>query len=122
VSLTFFTDHCVPAQVSEMLRRTGHQVFLLRDTMAHDAPDEHVLAKAQSLDAIMVSLNGDFADIVRYPPQEHGGIIALQLKGHPRALPAIMEILSSYLGDHTDRGEYRGKLLLVEASRIRLRQ
>jgi len=26
-----------------------------------------VLAKAQSLDAILVSLNGDFADIVRFP-------------------------------------------------------
>ena len=64
-----------------------------------------VLAKAQSLDAILVSLNGDFVDIVRYPPTEHGGIIALQLKGHPRTLTAILKILTVYLRNHPDRNE-----------------
>ena len=64
-----------------------------------------VLAKAQSLDAILVSLNGDFADIVRYPPTEHGGIIALQLKGYPRTLTAILKILTVYLRNHPDRNE-----------------
>ena len=69
----------------------------------------------------LVSLNGDFADIVRYPATERGGIIALQLRGHPRTLTAIL-VLTVYLRIHPDRNEYRGKLLLVEASRTRLRQ
>ena len=65
-----------------------------------------VLAKAQSLDAILVLLNGDFADIVRYPPTEHGGIIALQLKGHPRTLTAILtEDPHGLLSNHPDRNE-----------------
>jgi len=37
--------------------------------MPTDSPDSIVLSKAQQLDAVLVSLNGDFADIVTYPPE-----------------------------------------------------
>ncbi len=42
-----------------------------------------VIAKAQALEAVLLSLNGDFAYIVRYPPSQYRGIIALQIKNHP---------------------------------------
>jgi hypothetical protein len=34
-----------------------------------------VISEAQELDAILISLNGDFADIVTYPPEKYKGII-----------------------------------------------
>lgn len=37
-------------------------------------------AKAQEIDAIVLSLNGDFADIVNYPPKNYKGIVALQMR------------------------------------------
>ena len=45
-----------------------------------NAPDPDVLAKAQELDAILVSLNGDFSDIVSYPPSRFKGILFRQIE------------------------------------------
>lgn len=49
-----------------MLSNVGHEVFLLRDYIPTDSPDSLVMEKAQELDAILISLNGDFADIVTF--------------------------------------------------------
>lgn len=68
MSLRFFSDQCVPAEVTDFLRRHGHQVTLLREVLPIRSLDPAVIAKAQELGAMLLSLNGDFADIVTYPP------------------------------------------------------
>ncbi len=122
MSLRLYIDQCVPRSVSESLRDNGHAVELLRQHLPINAKDPEVIASAQSLDALLVTLNGDFADIINYPPAKFGGIIALQVKNHPESLLAIVMRLLTYLGEHLDREHYVGKLLLVEAHRIRIKQ
>jgi predicted nuclease of predicted toxin-antitoxin system len=119
--MRFFADHCVPESVAEALESKGHEVLRLRNQMATDAPDPDVIEKAQMLDAVLLSLNGDFSDIVRYPPSKYGGIISMQVRNRPEVLAQITERLTRYLRDQSDREHYRGKLLLVEAHRIRVR-
>jgi hypothetical protein len=80
-----------------------------------------VIAKAQELDCVLLSLNGDFSDIVTYPPARYGGIIALQLHNHPEIIPALMGLLGRYLDAQPDREFFRGKLFIVEVHRIRVR-
>lgn len=63
MSLKFFADHCVSNSVIQYLRDAGHEVLRLKDHMPTDSPDSVVISKAYKLDAILVSLNGDFADI-----------------------------------------------------------
>ena len=70
----------------------------------------------------MVSLNGDFADIVVLPPSSYRGIIALQVKNHPEVIPALLTRLVNYLAAHPTMDEYKGHSLLVEAHRIRIRK
>ena len=81
-----------------------------------------MIAKAQELEAILVSLNGDFADIVTYPPSRYKGIIALQVKDHPEVIPALMQRLMTYLSTHLEMSDYEGQLFVVEAHRIRIRR
>ena len=97
-------------------------MHLLKDHIHPDAPDSQVIAKAQELDSILVSLNGDFADIVTYPPAKYAGIIALQVRNHPEVIPQLMRRLNDYLSAHPEMDHYTGKLLLVEAHRIRVRE
>ncbi len=122
MSLRFFTDHCVPNSVIQVLRDAGHEVRILKEYIPRDSDDPVVIAKAQELPAILVSLNGDFSDIVTYPPSNYKGIIALQVRNHPEVLPAIMQRLLDYLAAHPDMSSYEGQLLLVEAHRIRVRK
>jgi hypothetical protein len=81
-----------------------------------------VIAKAQALNAILVSLNGDFADIITYPLLKYKGIIALQVKNHPEVILALMERLMKYFSVHPEMSHYQGKLLVVEAHRVRIRK
>lgn len=121
MALRFFADHCVSTTVVGTLRRTGAEVLILRDHLPTESSDPVVLAKAEELGAILVSLNGDFTDIVSYPPSQHLGIVALQIRNRPEAIPAMMKRLTDYLAAHPSMDHYEGKLLLVEAHRIRIR-
>lgn len=122
MGLRFFADHCVSNVIMQTLREAEHEVVRLREYLPVESPDTDVIAKAQQLDAILLSLNGDFADIVIYPPANYQGIIALQMRNHPEIIPQLMQRLQAYLSSHTDREHYRGKLLVVEVHRIRVRQ
>ena len=117
-----FADHCVSNVIMQTLRETGHEVVRLREQLPVESPDAVVIAKAQQLDAILLSLNGDFADIVAYPAADYQGIIALQLRNHPEIIPQLMQRLQDYLSSHVEREHYCGKLLVVEVHRIRVRQ
>ena len=121
MSLRLFIDQCVPKSIIQIFRDTGHEVFVLGDYIPIESPDTIVIAKAQELNAILVSLNGDFADIVTYPPSSYQGIISLQLRNHPEIIPQLMARLTEYLSLHDSEEHYRGKLLLVEVYRIRIR-
>ena len=122
MSLRFFADHCVSNSVIMAFRGSGHEIHLLREHIACDSDDSVVIAKAQELQSILVSLNGDFADIVIYPPSRYGGIIALQVKNHPEVIPAMLERLLNHFVANPNMSDYKGQLLLVEAHRIRIRK
>jgi predicted nuclease of predicted toxin-antitoxin system len=122
VSLRLFSDQCVPAEITNVLRRHGHQATLLREVLPICSLDPVVIAKAQELGAILLSLNGDFADIVTYPPASYLGIVAIQLHNHPEIIPQLMERLLAFLDAHPAQEFYHGKLFLVEVHRVRIRQ
>ena len=111
--LRFFADHCVPNLVIQTLQNAGHEVLRLRDYMPADLPDQLVITRSQHLNAILLSLNGDFADIVTYPPARYKGILALQVKNHPEIIPQLLLRLTEYLSSHSKMEDYSGKLILV---------
>jgi len=122
MSLRFFSDQCVPAEITDTLRRHGHQVTLLREVLPIRSLDPAVIAKAHELGTILLSLNGDFADIVAYPPAHHLGIVAIQLHNHPEIIPQLMERWVAFLDGHATQEFYHRKLFIVEVHRIRIRQ
>ena len=106
----------------EALRKAGHDVLRLKEHLPVESDDEKVIAEAQELDSVLLTLNGDFADIVAFPPALYKGIVAVQLRNRPQLTPALMRRLTSYLESHSAPDHYKGKLLVVEADRIRIRE
>ncbi len=121
MDISFFADHCVPNSVVNLLSQSGYQVIKLRDLLPIDAPDKHVIIKAQEIKSILLTLNGDFSDIITYPPQLYGGIISLQVKNHPETLPYLMDRLKTFLLDHPSQKYFQKKLIIVESHRIRIK-
>ena len=122
MALRFFADHCVSNLIIESLAAAGHEVLRLKDHLPAESPDSAVIAKAQELGAILLSLNGDFADIVAYPPARFRGIVALQILNHPEITSLLLERLKRYLDLHAHMEDYRGKLITVDPYRVRVRQ
>jgi predicted nuclease of predicted toxin-antitoxin system len=112
----------VPEEISESLARAGHAVERLRNVLPIRSPDADVIDMAQKMGAILVSLNGDFSDIVAYPPSQFAGIISIQLHNHPEVIPQLMERLCGFLAANPEVARYRGKLFIVEPHRIRIRE
>lgn len=73
IRLRCFADHCVSNAIIEALRAIGVEVVRLRDTLPTNAPDQVVLAKAQELEALVVSLHGDFANMDHLSPKPVSG-------------------------------------------------
>jgi predicted nuclease of predicted toxin-antitoxin system len=122
MSLRFFSDQCVPTEISDFLTHYGHQVTILRDVLPIRSLDPEVIGQAQQSPAILLSLNGDFADIVAYPPANYSGIIAIQLHNHPEVIPSLMERLVAFLSANASQTYYHVKLFIVEPHRIRIRE
>ena len=121
MALRFFADHCVSNLIIESLAADGHEVLRLKDHLPTESPDSAVIAKAQELGAILLSLNGDFDDIVAYSPARFRGIIALQVLNHPEITSLLLERLKRCFEVHVHMEDYRGELITVDASRIRVR-
>jgi predicted nuclease of predicted toxin-antitoxin system len=119
--LRFLADHCISNSIMRTLQKAAHEVVRLRDVLSVESADALVIAKAQEMDAILLSMNGDFADLLTYPPRKYKGIIALQMRNHPEVSEQLMVRLLAYVAAHPEMADYRGKLLVVEVNRIRIR-
>lgn len=122
MGVRFFADHCVPNSIIQGLLDAGHEVFRLKDHIPIESPDPIVIATAQRLDSILISLDGDFTDKLNYPPGNYKGVIALQVRNHPEIIPQLIVRLINYLSSYPDMSFYNGKLILVEINRIRIRE
>lgn len=60
MALRFLADHCVSNYIVQTLRDAGHNVFRLQDLLSPSSSDAVVIAKAQEIDSVLVSLNGRF--------------------------------------------------------------
>lgn len=97
--MKFFADHCVPESVCEVLEKNGHTVIRLRDELPADSPDPMVAKFAQQIEAILISLDGDFKDIAPRIPVGAKRRFSRLSRIHlgcapPRAAQRIKEALS----------------------------
>jgi predicted nuclease of predicted toxin-antitoxin system len=94
MALRVLADHCVSNSTVQGLREANHEVLRLKDVLPVESSDMVVITKAQEIDAILLSLNGDFSHIVNYPPKNYKGIVALQMHNHAEILPELIARLT----------------------------
>jgi predicted nuclease of predicted toxin-antitoxin system len=122
MALRFLADHCISNTVVQTLRDAGHEVVRLKNVLPVESPDATVISKAQEIDAILLPMNGDFADIIVYPPKSYKGIVALQTRNHPEVLDELTARFVAYLKVYPDPNHYDGKLPIAEVNRLRIRE
>jgi predicted nuclease of predicted toxin-antitoxin system len=117
--MTLLLDHCVPRRYQRILREWGYVCTLVTDYIAADATDLEVIALAQKLDAVLVTIDLDFANILNYPPGNYNGIIVIRHNAGDEAEldKTLWQALTDLYQD-----ELRGTLIVIAPYRYRLRR
>lgn len=111
-------DHCVPQRYLRLLQAWGYDAHLMTEHIPRDAPDSEVIALAVKLDAILLTVDLDFANILDYPPSEYQGIVVLRYSIEDES--QIDQTLKAAMADLYREG-LRGVLVVVSAERYRIR-
>jgi predicted nuclease of predicted toxin-antitoxin system len=113
-----FLDENLSPQHAAELRAEGHDAVAVVDIGLSGAPDPEVLRFAVENGRILVTLDADFANVIRFPPEQALGVI--RLKVHPAteeriraAIRRAMLLLQNI--------ELAGRLAVVDEDKIRIR-
>jgi predicted nuclease of predicted toxin-antitoxin system len=117
--MTLLVDQCVPRKFLKLLIVWGYTASLVQDHISHNSDDSSVLALAQNLDAVLVTIDMDFSNILNYPPQNYQGIIVIryQAEDEEEVSKALKEVLETHYRD-----SLRKTLIIITRDRYRVRR
>jgi predicted nuclease of predicted toxin-antitoxin system len=112
-------DQCVPNKFQRIIQLWGYQADLLSQHIAIESTDKAVIELAQKLDAVLLTIDLDFANILDYPPADYEGIVVMRYD-----IMDESDVLNSLKQALTDlyRDDLRHVLVIVEAHRYRIRK
>jgi len=112
-------DQCVPRKFLRLLNEWGYDARLITDTIAANASDSDVITLALHQNAVLLTLDLDFANIIDYPPRQYNGIVVIRydVMNETPLITSLKQALSEQSQD-----ELRGKLMIIEPHRYRIRK
>jgi len=112
-------DENLDARLAAVLRRSGHEVATVRDQGLAGIDDQALYAHCGSDARILVTLDLDFANVLRYPPQASGGLVVF--RGPDDLLPTL-RILTETLIGALAQASPAGQLWIIEPGRVRVHE
>lgn len=111
-------DENLGVRAIELLLAAGHDIETVAGEDLGGASDEELIAVCGAEGRVLITLDLDFANVLRFPPFRHAGIVVLRLP-HPVELGAIHERIRVLLEAVEREGEPAGRLWIVEQDRLR---
>ena len=102
---------------AELLRAAGHDVATVSEQQLTSAADSQLISVCALEGRCLVTLDLDFSNPFRFPPDEYSGIAVLRLPDRIREEDVLATCKT--LIDGLAHGDVVGKLWSVERSRIR---
>jgi predicted nuclease of predicted toxin-antitoxin system len=114
--MNLLIDESVDRQIVERLLLDGHNVVYVSD-MDPGISDDAVLSTANSLNALLVTADKDFGELVFRRQQINAGVLLIRLAGLPPQSKA--ELVAIAVRDHSD--ELPGAFSVLSHGMIRIR-
>jgi predicted nuclease of predicted toxin-antitoxin system len=115
--MKFKLDENFGRSVQKLFTDGGHEAVTVRDEKLAGATDERVLQAANAEGRILVTLDHDFANVLRFPPEETAGVPVINPPG--RVSTELLRQLVLGLLQALATKRLSGKLWIVELGRIR---
>ena len=114
--MKFKLDENMPADLVTLAVEFGHDVDSVADEGLAGAVDQRVLAAAAEQRRLLLTFDLDFADVRRYPPGSHAGIVVFRLRD--QRWKTLQKPMTSLLQSGALESLENG-LAIVDASRVR---
>jgi predicted nuclease of predicted toxin-antitoxin system len=103
----------------ELLRNAGYEADRVHDEGLSGAIDASVWERVCAEGRFFITLDLDFADIRRYPPGSHHGILLLRARSRSR--PAVLQVLQRVLSEQ-QLDNLSGCLAVADETHTRIRR
>lgn len=115
----FLIDEDLPLSLNGLLRQKGHSSEHIIKLGQRGSPDERVFALAQERNAVLVSRDTDFGNVLQFPLGSHHGIVVVRFPSETRSrviVDSVVQMLTTIA-----ESEFTGALIIIEPGRMRMR-
>lgn len=117
--MRLFADECVYSVTIKTLRAWGHDVETAQEAGLSGHNDNELLQYAISQNRILISIDMDFSNALRFVPSSHTGIIILKIR--PSTIDNVHQVLKQFLDQNTE-DEVHHSLVIADQSKYRVRR
>ena len=112
-------DENIDTRLSVLLRQAGHEAITVRDQGFYGTVDPEVYDHCISGGYVFVTLDLDFSNVLRYPPEPTQGLVVL--RGPDDLFPTVTILILTLVNALTTATP-SGHLWIVEPGRIRIHE
>jgi predicted nuclease of predicted toxin-antitoxin system len=114
----FKLDENLGSRTAGLIEARGHDVQTVSQENLTGTDDKHLFEVCASEERCLITLDLDFADVLRFPPHTGAGVAVLRLS-RTVSLGLLTELVRSVLSA-MERESIAGRLWVVEIGRIRV--
>jgi len=118
--MKFKLDENFGTRTQQLFRAAGHDVQTVHDEGLQGSPDQYLYEVCCTEQRCLISLDLDFADVIRFPPNQSAGIVVIRVPRNPSLL--LLEKLIRQFLKMLARMPVEKQLWIVEVGRIRVHQ
>ena len=118
--MKFKLDENFGTRTQELFRSLGHDVETVRSQNLQGCSDQHLFEVCCTENRCLVTLDLDFADVIRFPPSQSSGIVVIRVPHNPSL--ALLEQMARQFLRTAAQFTLEKSLLIVEVGRIRIHE
>ncbi len=118
--MKFKLDENFGSRTQHLFQAYGHDVQTVRTQGLQRSSDAHLFEVCRVEQRCLVTLDLDFADVLRFPPSLTNGIVVIRLPRNP-SLALLEQLVRQFLQTLAHTSIER-RLWIVEPSRIRIHE
>lgn len=118
--LKFVIDEEMPRSTATVLKTRGYEVLDVRDYGLRGKSDEEVFNFAQREDAIILTGDMGFGNLLHFPVGSHSGIVIAHFPNEISTSELNNQIIKEF--DNLTETDFKGNLIILEPGKIRIRK
>ena len=116
----FVIDEDMARSTGMMLKEHGYDVKDIRDHGLRGAEDEEIYEFAQREEAVILTGDRSFGNILRFPLGDHFGIVVANFPNEMLTTDINRQVLEVFKDLSED--DFKGNLIIIEPRKVRIRK